>query len=189
MKGSPLSRYQEQKKVFLQLGKKFYLPPDIIKYLYNSLKKSYQKEEEVTRKFNGNTIIFEICKNIGGPPTIFPDGRGLEWVIRCRIWGRTWFSPELTNRYQLAYKEPKGKINLFIKILGEEKYLYQRVDEEDYNNLDNLIPATKERKILYLNLSAEEEIAYDYKTHNDQIENNEEPIKIIINKFGDSSII
>ena len=54
MKSSLLSREQEKKKVFFQLGKKFNLPLDIIVFLYNTLRKSVYHDRSLQINFHKN---------------------------------------------------------------------------------------------------------------------------------------
>ena len=51
-KFSLLSREQETKKVFFQLGKKFKLPLDIIILVYNSLRKSIYHDRSLQMNFH-----------------------------------------------------------------------------------------------------------------------------------------
>ena len=92
---SLLSREQEKKKVFIQLGRKFHLPLDIIIFLYNSLRKSVNKDSSLQINFHKNILSSHLC----GPASMcydiddkfltlnnpfqyrLPIGKGTEWLI------------------------------------------------------------------------------------------------------------
>jgi len=94
-KFSLLSREQETKKVFFQLGKKFNLPLDIIILVYNSLRKSIYHDRSLQMNFHKNILSVYLC---GPPYSIFdiddeffntqnpfqyrlPIDKGNEWLI------------------------------------------------------------------------------------------------------------
>lgn len=89
-----LSREQEKKKVFIQLGRKFHLPLDIIILLYNSLRKSIYHDRSLQINFRKNILSSHLC----GPSTMsfdmdelfilknpfqyrLPIDKGNEWLI------------------------------------------------------------------------------------------------------------
>ena len=92
---SLLSREQEKKKVFIQLGRKFHLPLDIIIFLYNSLRKSVYEDSSLQINFHKNILSSHLC----GPASMcydiddkfltlnnpfqyrLPIGKGTEWLI------------------------------------------------------------------------------------------------------------
>ena len=62
-----LSREQEKKKVFIQLGKKFHLPLDIIILLYNSLRKSIYHDRTLQINFRKNILSSHLCGPSANP--------------------------------------------------------------------------------------------------------------------------
>ena len=92
---SLLSREQEEKKAFIQLGRKFHLPLDIIIFLYNSLRKSVHEDSSLQINFHKNILSSHLC----GPASMcydiddkfltlnnpfqyrLPIGKGTEWLI------------------------------------------------------------------------------------------------------------
>ena len=69
-KTSFLSREQEKKKCFLQLGRRFGLPHDILRLLYNYKNASEKEEEESTCMFYKNMILL-MCLDSHGNLDVF----------------------------------------------------------------------------------------------------------------------
>ena len=126
-KYSLLSREQEKKKVFFQLGKKFNLPSDIIIFLYNILRKSVYHDRSLQINFHKNILSAHLC---GPPYTIFdtdefftkhnpfqyrlPIGKGNEWLIESdNARKENIFYHGLYNQFK-----PRDIINKQIKIYG-----------------------------------------------------------------------
>jgi hypothetical protein len=65
MKVSFLSREQEVKKCFVQLGKKFGVPPDILKNLYNYIRKCKEEERTEPYMFYKNMILMHCLDSYG----------------------------------------------------------------------------------------------------------------------------
>ena len=89
-----LSREQEKKKVFFQLGKRFGLPKELIIYLYQILVNSIKHDRSLQINFHKNILSSHLCGrsatscDIDGLFTLknpfqfrFPIGRGNEWLI------------------------------------------------------------------------------------------------------------
>ena len=89
-----LSREQKKKKVFIQLGKKFHLPLDIIILLYNSLRKSIYHDRSLQINFHKNILSSHLCGSSGLSCEMdklftlknpfqyrLPIGKGNEWLI------------------------------------------------------------------------------------------------------------
>lgn len=64
-KVSFLSREQESKKCFIQLAKKFGLPQDIVRLLYNSVRKADKGKVDGDRMFHRNMINLHCLNTIG----------------------------------------------------------------------------------------------------------------------------
>tara|TARA_B100000161_G_C33526331_1_gene403742 strand:- start:612 stop:1247 length:636 start_codon:yes stop_codon:yes gene_type:complete len=128
-----LSREQEKKKVFFQLGNRFGLPKELIIYLYNLLIDSIKHDTEIQINFHKNILSSHLC---GPPYTIFdiddeffnqkdpfqyrlPIGKGNEWLIKS-----------IVNRvdnimYHGYYNQlkPRDIICQQIKIYGDYKFI------------------------------------------------------------------
>ena len=91
---SLLSREQEKKKVFFQLGERFGLPKELIIYLYQILVNSIKHDRLLQVNFHKNILSSHLC----GPPSSLdindeffriqnpfqyrlPIGKGNEWLI------------------------------------------------------------------------------------------------------------
>lgn len=128
------SNEEKNKIVFLELGKKFNLPKEIVIYLYNYLRKinNYEIDKNINyHKSNifNNTILKECyC----------PINRGLEWCIKK--------TEDIYRDYLL----------MEIRIIGLDNYLFRRSDMRIYE-------AQLEDKIKYLNLGDPNEVIDDYK--------------------------
>jgi len=92
---SLLSREQEKKKVFIQLGRKFNLPLEIIIYLFNTLHKDIAYDRSLQINFHKNILSSYLC----GPSSTLdidnkffskknpfqyrlPLNKGNEWLIK-----------------------------------------------------------------------------------------------------------
>ena len=91
---SLLSREQEKKKVFFQLGKRFGLPKELIIYLYQILVNSIKQDRSLQINFHKNILSSHLCGRSTTSCDIdelftlkkpfqfrFPIGRGNEWLI------------------------------------------------------------------------------------------------------------
>ena len=130
---SLLSREQEKKKVFIQLGRKFHLPLDIIIFLYNSLRKSVNKDSSLQINFHKNILSSHLC----GPSSMcydiddkfltlnnpfqyrLPIGKSNEWLIYSDK------SRKDNIMYEGLYNElkPRDIICQQIEIYGEKNFI------------------------------------------------------------------
>ena len=130
---SLLSREQEEKKVFIQLGRKFHLPLDIIIFLYNSLRKSVYEDSSLQINFHKNILSSHLC----GPASMcydiddkfltlnnpfqyrLPIGKGTEWLIYSDK------SRKDNIMYEGLYNElkPRDIICQQIEIYGEINFI------------------------------------------------------------------
>lgn len=132
---SLFSREQENKKVFIQLGRKFNLPLDIIFLVYNSLRKSVNYDRSLHINFHKNILSAYLC---GPPYTIFdiddeffstqnpfqyrlPINKGNEWLIESD------FTRKDNLFYHGLYNElkPRDIIKTQIEIYGEKKFIFK----------------------------------------------------------------
>tara|TARA_A200000113_G_scaffold71984_1_gene62895 strand:+ start:1305 stop:1973 length:669 start_codon:yes stop_codon:yes gene_type:complete len=130
---SMFSREQENKKVFIQLGRKFNLPLDILILVYNSLRKSIDYDRSLQINFHKNILSAHLC---GPPYTIFdiddkffsiqnpfqyrlPIGKGNEWLIYSDFAGKD------NLFYHGLYNELKSRdiICQQIQIYGEINFI------------------------------------------------------------------
>lgn len=137
---SLFSREQENKKVFIQLGRKFNLPIDIIIFLYNTLNKSifYDRSLQInfhkhilsSHLFNSSSIveIDDTFFNIENPFQYrLPLGKGNEWLIKSD------YARKENIYYHGLYNElnPRDIINKQIEIYGSharperEKFIFK----------------------------------------------------------------
>lgn len=128
---SLLSREQENKKVFIQLGRKFNLPLDIIIYLYNTLHKSIDYDRSLQINFHKNILsshllgsslvnIDDTFFNIENPFQYrLPLNKGNEWLIESD------FKRKYNIYYHGLYNElkPRDIINTQIEIYGKNEFL------------------------------------------------------------------
>ena len=184
------------KKVFLQLGKKFTLPDDIVKLVYNMVKGGHEEEEKKTKRFHKNLLLLN---TIVGPyrkkeamnlnnyekeePFNYriPIQRGCEWAIQKSSNKKITFDE---NNSLSIFKDIREKLFFEIRVIGENEYLY------DGREVWNLKPANKELKILYLNKSPFEEVMLDYLNFLEwKGTPNDVSWKIVIDKYGDSQFL
>ena len=128
---SLLSKEQEKKKVFLQLGNRFGLPKELIIYLYNLLLSSINQEKQINFYYHRNILSSHLCcpNYISTDITLteknnpfqyrFPLGKDNEWFIKYE-----------TNRvdnimYHGYYNQlkPRDIILQQIKIYGDYKFI------------------------------------------------------------------
>ena len=140
---SLLSREQEVKKAFIQLGNKKNLPRDIILLLYNLLRHQALKEIEQTRSFHLTNLYQTELR--WWRQRKLPLNRGPEWGIKESI------------MLPLKFKAFRICILKKIKIIGEKDYLY----EKDYEN-NKLKNATLRTKLNYINNSLFHVLRDDY---------------------------
>ena len=170
--------HPRMKKAFIQLGKKFQLPDDIVERLYSILKQTLRIEEESTQRFSRNVLLLNVMvsepfrKNrddlydcngsqyeVSNPFDYrLPENRNCEWAIKNSGNKKLKFNE---NNEIWKFLDIREKLFIEIKILGEENYLF------DLNSVGYGIRrynvAEKKKKILYLNNSSFEEVYFDYQ--------------------------
>ncbi len=157
MKSSLLSREQENKKVFFQLGKKFNLPLEIIIFLYNILRKSVYHDRSLQINFHKNILSSHLC----GPTSLLdfdviilapnnpfdyrlPLGKGNEWLIKSEEARKdNIFYHGLYNQLK-----PRDILQQQIKIYGEEHFILKptTIGEREYYE-----PLTGMERIQFIN--------------------------------------
>ena len=129
---SLLSREQEKKKLFIQLGRKFNLPLEIIIYLFNTLHKDIAYDRSLQINFHTNILSSYLC----GPSSTLdidnkffskknlfqyrlPLNKGNEWIIKSD------YERKENIFYHGLYNElkPRDIINTQIEIYGEQKFI------------------------------------------------------------------
>ena len=130
---SLLSREQEKKKIFIQLGRKFNLPLEIIILIFNTLHKNITYDRSLQINFHKNILSSYLC----GPSSSFLDidnkffsrknpfqyrlplNKGNEWLIKSD------YERKEKIFYHGLYKElkPRDIINTQIEIYGEQRFI------------------------------------------------------------------
>jgi hypothetical protein len=131
---SLLSREQEKKKVFFQLGGRFGLPKELIIYLYQVLSNSIKHDLNLQINFHKNILSSHLCGHTGveindkllQPDNPFqyryPLGKGNEWIIKSD-------SSRVENIiYHGCYNQLKSRdiIQKQIEIYGDYKFLLRK---------------------------------------------------------------
>tara|TARA_B100000029_G_C17078050_1_gene779454 strand:- start:46 stop:639 length:594 start_codon:yes stop_codon:yes gene_type:complete len=166
------------KKAFIQLGKKFQLPDDIVERLYSILRQNIRMEEESTQRFSRNILLLNVmvsepfrkdrddlydCKGsqyeVSNPLDYrLPEKRNCEWAIKNSGNKKLRFNED--NKL-CKFLDIREKLFIEIKILGEENYLFD-LNSVGYG-LRRYNVAEKKKKLLYLNNSSFEEMYFDYQ--------------------------
>ena len=174
-----LSRFQKLKKAYLQLSKRFKLPYDIIKYIFNINYSNDKKIQDELRVFYKNIILFNIMEYKEFPilsinnensaktswrPSIFlsvnelkedlfkhrfPDKRGIEWGIKA-------YSSRDSKCIESSNVIAHIDTMLFITIIGRLKYLVTIMED------GRIINAPTKSKVIYLNTTPYSRILSDY---------------------------
>ena len=170
--------HPRMKKAFIQLGKKFQLPDDIVERLYSILRQSLRMEEESTQMFSRNVLLLNVmvsepfrknrddfydCKGsqyeVSNPFDYrLPEKRNCEWAIKNSGNKKLKFNED--NKLW-KFLDIREKLFMEIKILGEENYLFD-LNSVGYG-LRRYNVAEKKKKLLYLNNSSLEEMYFDYQ--------------------------
>lgn len=155
------SKEQGLKIIFFQLGRKFYLPKEMIIYIYNHLVKLNEKDKIKTKNFR-TSIIFD---NLLIKERFCPLNRGIEWSIKNN------------------FDEHRNMLMIQIKVIGEERYLYKE-------NKGNILIANKKERIKYLNNGYKNEIIEDYENflkYRDTID--ESSYSLLIDEYYDTKFL
>ena len=192
------------KKTFIQLGKKFRLPDDIVDHLYFILKKKIQTEEESIKRFHRNSLLMNVMIADPKKPTelygcnmekymvenLFdyriPDERNCEWAITNSTNKKLNFNEDnaLEN-----FRDIRERIFVEICILGEENYLFdlsKPVIDLPYNH--RFHHADHNLKVNYLKNSSFEEIYFDYQNFLEWKGTPQESSwRLIIDQMGDAA--
>ena len=146
---SLLSREQERKKIFVQLGNRFGLPKDLIIYLYNILMNSIKYNMRMTTNYHRNILSAHLCcpncmqtditlTNSKNPFQYrFPLGKGNEWIIKS---DSSRVESIMRNGYYNQL-QPRDILCQQIKIYGDYKFLLrQRIvrGREYYESLEGM---------------------------------------------------
>ena len=191
------------KKTFIQLGKKFRLPDDIVDHLYFILKKNIQTEEESIKRFHRNALLMNVMIADPKKPTelydcnmekymvenLFdyriPDERNCEWAITNSTNRKLNFNEDnaLEN-----FRDIRERIFVEICILGEENYLFDLSKKNQPNSRFRFKPANHNLKISYLKHSSFEEVYFDYQNFLEWKGTPEESAwRLIIDRSGDAA--
>ena len=128
---SLLSREQEKKKIFFQLGNRFGLPKELIIYLYQVLMNSIKQNISMTTNYHRNILSAHLCCPNYIPIDItltdsknpfqyrFPLGKGNEWIIKYEV-------NRVDNIMYHGYYnqlQPRDILCQQIKIYGDYKFI------------------------------------------------------------------
>ena len=191
------------KKTFIQLGKKFKLPDDIVDYLYLILRKNIYTEEESIKRFYRNTLLLNVmvadpkkstelygCKeNIYEKTEPFdyriPEERDCEWAI-INSWNKKLTFNE--NNALENFRDIREKVFVEICILGEENYLFDSSKPSQPNSRFRFQHASHNLKVSYLKHSSFEEVYFDYQNFLEWKGTPEESAwRLIIDRSGDAA--
>tara|TARA_Y100000389_G_scaffold145714_1_gene144298 strand:+ start:6354 stop:6926 length:573 start_codon:yes stop_codon:yes gene_type:complete len=128
---SLLSREQEKKKLFLELGNRFNLPKELIIYLYQVLMNSIKHDRDLQINFHKNILSSHFCgpsstQDIDEPLTLnnpfqhrYPLGKGNEWFIKMGV------KHSQNINYNGFYNQlkPRDILCQQIKIYGDHQFL------------------------------------------------------------------
>jgi len=149
------------KKSFIQIGKKYHLPKEIIIDIYNYLRKLNNSEMNENITYHTRNIFSRSLLN----ELYCPLNRGLEWCIKQ------------TNDYYRDY------LLMEIRIIGLDGYLYRK-------SLEKVYKANIKDKIRYLNLGYDDEVIEDYINFLKWRGTEDEMSYILlIDDYGDSSFL
>ena len=191
------------KKTFIQLGKKFKLPDDIIDYLYLILRKKIHTEEESIKRFHRNILLLNVmiadpkrstelydCMEDDYEKTEpfdyrIPEERNCEWAI-TNSWNKKLTFNE--NNALENFRDIREKIFVEICILGEENYLFDLSNKGQPNSEFRFKPANHNLKLSYLKHSSFEEVYFDYQNFLEWKGTPEESAwRLIIDHSGDAA--
>jgi hypothetical protein len=195
-KFSLLSKEQIMKCLFLQIGTKSGLPKDIMIAIYKQLKLSLISDQDYVRKHNSHYIFHNIlCPEMAPSYTKVwssyfqsrcPMNRGIEWAIK---WEGQHFGLSVFGHRTKGVKA-RSRVMTQIKILGTKDYLFTIVGINDMDGQLIYEPADKDKKLLYLQYSDEEEVQEDYGRYMDaQPSALPNQFRLCLDDWGDSTII
>ncbi len=168
----------ENKKIYIQLSKKFNLSFDILIYIYNMVQQSYLKDEDLRRLFYKNIMIFNLMDYKEWPMLSLPASL-LEDKIEEKNPNAFRSFPSLKDDiFKHRLPDNKGlewviksypttiynRMKTYINILGEENYLFQK---EYVEGGFITYEADNHRKLKYLNKEPFDEILLDYNNYLD----------------------
>tara|TARA_B100001094_G_C18139429_1_gene776973 strand:+ start:1017 stop:1628 length:612 start_codon:yes stop_codon:yes gene_type:complete len=200
------SREEELKKTFLQIEKKYRLPEEITKKIYNIQRRQKNFEEDIVR-FQQKNLILLHCLNTKGNQfdswlqdwmktyqeklnndhkdiykNLLPDGKGCEWGIKHSY--LTGKKPVKVGEGYPEFKDTREKLIIEINILGENNYLMIQNEKLEW------CKSPLRTKILYLNTSPWEEIEMDYENYLEwKGSEHEDSWRLSIDNYGDSSFL
>jgi len=206
-----LSRTEYLKCTLMKLGDKYGLPLDLMKQVYRIKMKSEEEERGRERMFQKNVILMTI---FGRPGDGWVENLGRIWINRYKRlikefnfeeddvyeerlkampeWS-FWIngSPHVAQQEYGPQMGDRGRLMKCIKILGEERYLWEAnydvqpkppVSEEPSEVITSYVPCSLKRKIKYLNTSCWAEVGGDY----DNFITDAYAPRLLVDNWGDS---
>ena len=215
---SYLSRCQEMKKCYIQLGKRYNIPYELIKYIYNHTRKVSTNEMKKLIIYHNNMIIFKLITSPFDQYDRIEYNKYDKQIERIRTWKKKYDSINgwdgFNNDILFQYRIPDGKgcewaINkspIRKVIYKDDNYIFLDIrekiiielkilSEENYlwerNEVDgSLTPAKIKLKIKYLNKSPFNEIYEDYDDFLTHKGTEEQYIHcLVIDRFGEASCL
>ena len=188
MKLSLISRRQEMKRVFIQLGNKTGLPIDLIIYLFRIIKSDRVEEELLCRRFHTNFISFNIYEPLSSfglegmtfnperdtfssdNPYLYriPLQRDIEWIIK----GERTHTHYLIGNGMSNYLSPRETLLLQIEMIGTEDFLLE--EDISVRGRQYFESATLRNRINFINCNDFDVLNSLYETYlsdHDDIEN------------------
>jgi hypothetical protein len=212
-------RYYELKKSYIQLGRKFNIPDNIITLLYNKRKESIKDNENDQRTFHKNILLFKLISSpFDTTFHIFANKKHIHKNV-IQTWIKKYEDINMWNGFYdkilFEYRLPDGKncewaiktsplrqkqeyndnitfLDIREKLMVEINILGENNYLKKYINSDNpiCVPAERRLKIKYLNTSDFNEIYDDYNNFkNVKGTIHEGAWSMIIDTFGDATFL
>ena len=191
----------ENKKIYIQLSKKFNLSFDILIYIYNLVQQSYLKDEDIRRLFYKNIMIFNLMDYKEWPMLSLPASL-LEDKIEEKNPNAFRSFPSLKDDiFKHRLPDNKGlewviksypnnlyyRMKTYINIIGEENYLFQK---EYIEGGFITYEADNKLKLKYLNKEPFDEISLDYNNYLEWKDTEQRSSwTLFLDQYGQSSFI
>ena len=191
----------EDKKIYIQLSKKFNLSFDILIYIYNLVQQSYLKDEDIRRLFYKNIMIFNLMDYKEWPMLSLPASL-LEDKIEEKNPNAFRSFPSLKDDiFKHRLPDNKGlewviksypnnlyyRMKTYINIIGEENYLFQK---EYVEGGFITYEADNKLKLKYINKEPFDEISLDYNNYLEWKDTEQRSSWILfLDQYGQSSFI
>ena len=188
-----LSREQELKKCYFQMGETYGIPLDVLKMIYR-IKVSMDREEMNKERVFQRNLILRVHFTTPVNECEMSDG-AVESSIKKGV--GQW---RYENTTAIA-TDTRKQLNGQIKIIGEDNYLCAKKNSlvwrtggswmpqyDRSDNVEELIECPLWKKILYLNISPWTAILYDYNNYLGYKDTGYEiSWRLIVDEYGDAT--